>query len=303
MHGNAHGVRMDAGDLRVFEAVARLGGMNRAAAELHTVQSNVTARIRQLEDELGTALFRRNSRGVVLTPAGRRLLPYAARIAGLLADAKRAVADGGTPKGPLVIGSLETTAGLRLPQVLAAFAERYPEVDLELATGTTCELVESVLAHRLEGAFVCGPVNHPEIDEQRAFREELVFVTARSVRRLDAVFARPEVKMIVFRAGCSYRQRLENLLAARGVVGPRILQFATLEGMLGCVGADIGVTLLPKAIVAAARDQGRIAIHEIAAADAFVDTVFIRRRDAYASSALTAFLDLAHDRLPAQVAA
>src|SRR5689334_23864575 len=124
------GVHMDAGDLRVFEAVARLGGMNRAAGELHTVQSNVTARIRQLEDELGTALFRRNSRGVVLTPAGRRLLPYAARIAGLIADAKRAVADEGHPQGKLAVGSLETTAGLRLPGMLADFAERYPEVDL-----------------------------------------------------------------------------------------------------------------------------------------------------------------------------
>jgi LysR family transcriptional regulator, cell division regulator len=294
---------MGAGDLRVFEAVARLGGMNRAAAELHTVQSNVTSRIRRLEEELGTALFQRNSRGVVLTPAGRRLLPYAAQIASLIADAKRAVADDGNPKGPLVIGSLETTAGLRLPAVLADFAERYPEVDLELTTGTTCELIESVLVHRLEGAFVCGPVNHPELDEQRVFREELVIVTARSVRRLDDIFARPEVKIVVFRAGCSYRQRLENLLAARGIVGMRCLQFATLEGILGCVGADVGVTLLPKAIVVAARDQGRVAVHEIAPADASVDTVFIRRHDAYTSSALTAFLDLARDRLPTQVAA
>src|SRR3954469_6721647 len=294
---------MDAGDLRVFEAVARLGGMNRAAAEIHTVQSNVTARIRLLEDELGTALFQRNSRGVVLTPAGRRLLPYATRIASLLADAKRAVSDDGNPKGPLVIGSLETTAGLRLPGVLADFAERYPEDDLELGTGTNCELGVSVLAHRFEGAFVCGPVNHPELDEQRVFREELVIVTARSVRRVDDLFARPEVKIIVFRAGCSYRQRLENLLTARGVVATRILQFATLEGILGCVGADVGLTLLPKGIVAAARDQGRIAVHEIAPDDAWVDTVFIRPRDAYASSALTAFLDLTRDRLLAHIAA
>src|SRR4051794_14808692 len=294
---------MDAGDLRVFEAVARLGGMNRAAAELHTVQSNVTARIQQLEVELGSALFQRNNRGVLLTPAGRRLLPYAGRIASLIADAKRAVADDGNPKGPLVIGSLETTAGLRLPGVLADFAERYPEVDLELATGTTCELIESVLAHRLEGAFVCGPVHHPELDEQRMFREELVIVTARTVHRLDDILGRPEVKIIVFRAGCSYRQRLENLLTTRGVVATRVLQFATLEGILGCVGADVGLTLLPKAIVAMARDQGRIAVHEIAPADAWVDTVFIRRRDAYTSSALTAFLDLARDRLPTQVAA
>src|SRR3569833_1354931 len=106
---------MAAGDLCVFVVVVWFGGLNCAAGELHTVQSNVTARIRQLEDELGTALFQRNRNGVVLTPAGRRLLPYAARIAGLIADAKRAVADDGHPKGKLAVGSLETTAGLRLP--------------------------------------------------------------------------------------------------------------------------------------------------------------------------------------------
>ena len=68
---------MDTADLKVFEAVARNGGMNRAAAELHTVQSNVTARIRALEAKLGCPLFERHSRGVALTQAGERLLPYA----------------------------------------------------------------------------------------------------------------------------------------------------------------------------------------------------------------------------------
>ena len=81
---------MDAADLRVFEAVARLGGMNRAAAELNTVQSNVTTRVRLLEEELGTPLFQRHSRGVALTAAGRRLLPYATRVRQLRADSARA---------------------------------------------------------------------------------------------------------------------------------------------------------------------------------------------------------------------
>jgi len=60
---------MDAADLRVFEAVLRLGGMGRAATELHTVQSNVTARMRRLEEELRTPLFRRHARGVEPTRA------------------------------------------------------------------------------------------------------------------------------------------------------------------------------------------------------------------------------------------
>jgi DNA-binding transcriptional LysR family regulator len=281
---------MDAADLKVFEAVARLGGMNRATSELNTVQSNVTARIRQLEDELGTPLFHRHSRGVTPTQAGRRLLPYAARVGLLLAEARRAVEDNGTPRGPLGIGSLETTAGLRLPPVLASFAAAYPEVDIMLKTGTTCELVAEVLGHRLEVAFVCGPVDRPELDEQTVFREELVLVTARSVRSLDALAAMGDIKIIVFRAGCSYRQRLDDILAARGIVGVRRLDFGSIEGILGCVAAGVGVTLLPKAVVGPAWRDGRVAVHELPLADRRVDTVMIRHRGAFVSSALTAFL-------------
>src|ERR1051325_2836765 len=84
---------MESSDLRVFEAVARLGSITGASDELHTVQSNVTARIQAIEDELGVVLFRRHSRGVVLTSAGERLLPYAIQIARLLKDATNLVGD------------------------------------------------------------------------------------------------------------------------------------------------------------------------------------------------------------------
>jgi molybdate transport repressor ModE-like protein len=122
---------MEYADLRVLEAVARHGSMNRAAAELHTVQSNVTARIRTLEEQIGTALFERNSRGVVLTAAGQRLLPYAVRLAALLKEATDAARDDGTPRGSLHVGSLETTAALRLPPILSAYAQAHPESRLD----------------------------------------------------------------------------------------------------------------------------------------------------------------------------
>lgn len=281
---------MDAGDLRIFEAVARLGGMNRAASELHTVQSNVTARIRHLETQLGETLFQRHSRGVALTPAGQRLLPYARRTGQLLSEARRAVADDGRPKGELAVGSLETTAALRLPEVLAAYAAAYPEVDLVLRTGTTAELVEQVLEHRLEGAFVCAPVDHPELVEEKVFAEELVLVTSRRIARPDDLPKDAKLKIVVLRAGCSYRQRLEAALAAKGIVGLRRLEFGTIEGILGCVAAGLGVSLLPRSVVAQAAREGRVALHSLPAEEAEVATIFVRRHDAFVSSALTAFL-------------
>ncbi len=290
---------MDAADLRVFEAVARLGGMNRAAGELNTVQSNVTQRIRLLEEELATPLFQRHSRGVALTRAGKRLLPYAGRVAQLLAEARRAVRDDGTPSGPLQIGSLETTAALRLSPVLASYAASYPAVDVALTTGTSAELVELVLAHRLEGAFVCGPVQHPELAAAPIFAEELVLVTVPSQKSLDRVLTRSDLKIVVLRAGCSYRQRLEEILARRGIVGLRRLEFGTIEGILGCAAAGLGVTLLPRALVESARRARRVAVHRLPPDEARVETVFIRRRDAFVSSALSAFLAF----VPAQAAA
>ena len=282
---------MDSSDLRVFEAVARVGGMKRAAEDLNTVQSNVTARIRKLEDALGTPLFSRHSRGVTLTAAGSRLLPYAVRMGRLLNDARRAAGDDGRPSGSLTVGSLETTAALRLSPGMAAFAADFPAVDLVLNTGTTEELIAAVLAHRLEGAFVCGPVDHPELAERVVFREELVAVTAPGQADLRALHADPDLKIVVLRAGCSYRQRLEDILARRGVVGLRRLEFGTLDTILACVGAGIGVTLLPRVVVEAAGRAGRVAIHALPAQEALVDTVFIRRADGYASSALRAFVD------------
>jgi LysR family transcriptional regulator, cell division regulator len=281
---------MDASDLKVFEAVARLGGMNRAAAELNTVQSNVTARIRALEARLGTPLFYRHSRGVALTAAGRRLLPYAVRVQRLLQDARRAAMDDGRPSGALAIGSLETTAALRLSPVLAAYAAAYPEVDLVLSTGTTCELIGAVLEHRLEGAFVCGPVAHPELEAEPIYREELVLVTSPAARSLNQALAPSDLRIVVLRAGCSYRERLEDILARRGIVGVRLLEFGTLEAIRSCVAAGLGITLLPRSVVAEAERAGSVAIHELPAADADVDTVFIRRRDGFVSSALAAFV-------------
>jgi LysR family transcriptional regulator, cell division regulator len=280
-------------DLRVLEVVAHHGSMNRAAAELHTVQSNVTSRIRALEDEIGATLFERNSRGVVLTAAGQRLLPYAARLGALLKEAHEAVRDDGTPRGCLRIGSLETTAALRLPPILSAYAQAYPEVGLAVTAGTSAGLIADVLEHRLDGAFVAGPVQHPDLTEEVVFREELMLVSAPAIRHLDDLDRQRELKIIVFRRGCSYRQRLESLLGQRGIQTAQPLEFGSLETIIGCVAAGVGVTLLPKAVVMPAWREGRIMAHELPPEQARVDTVFVRRSEIRQTSALAAFLMVA----------
>lgn len=291
---------MDLTDLQTFAAVARAGGITRAADELNTVQSNVTARIRDLERELGAILFHRHPRGVTLTRAGRQLLPFAAEVSRVVAAARRAVADGPEPSGSLRVGTLETTAAVRLPPILTAYCRAYPEVDLSVSTGTTGALIGDVLEHRIDGAFVAGPVDHPDLVGEAIVTEKLVLVTAPHVRDVQALRRRGdgtarELKAVVFRAGCTYRRTFETVLAERGLGGIRWLEFGTLDGIIGCVGAGLGITLLPYAVVAEKARAGLVATHALPAAQAKVDTLFIRRRDAYVPSAMTRLIECAKD--------
>ncbi|GCB53228.1 LysR family transcriptional regulator [Streptomyces sp. NL15-2K] len=279
---------MELSDLRVFLAVARTQGITKAAQELHTVQSNVSARIHALEKELGAPLFRRHARGVALTNAGEQLLPYAERISRLVDDARHVIGDETDPCGPLRIGSMETTAGLRLPAVLAAFAEDCPRVEFSLITGPTEQLVRDVLEYRLDGALVSGPVRQPDMVETLVFEERLVLVTARRVSDLDAILRDPRI--LVFRSGCSYRRRLESILQARGAAGLRCMEFGTLDGILGCVGAGMGVTLLPAAVVERHVSLEQVRVHELPEEEARAQTVFVQRVDAPPLPALTRFL-------------
>ena len=284
---------MELTDLLTFSAVARSGGITRAAEELNTVQSNVTQRVKALEAEIGTALFERHSRGMTLTGAGRRLLPYAQRMAVLSHEAMLAARDDGEPKGPLAIGSMETTAAVRLPSLLAEFHRRFPAVRLTLKTATTADLVAAVLDGLLDGAFVAGPIEHADLTSTLAFREELVLVTARRFTNLATLRAgTPESgpTALVFRTGCTYRQRLEQVFSDFGWPSAARFELGTLDGMIGCVAAGMGVTLLPRAVVERSDQRKEISIHTLDTSWSRVDTLFIQRRSAHQYSALSGFV-------------
>ena len=287
---------MDAWDFQVFAAVAKEGGMTKAAELLHTVQSNVTKRIRLLEEELGTTLFHRHKNGISLTTAGEQLLPYAERIHQLLVEAKGAVTQSSVPKGPLRIGAIETTVALRLAPVFTRYGKLYPEVDLSIATDTTGALIAKVLDYQLEGAFVAGPVNHPRLTTVQVFEEELVLYAPGNVEDVFHFIKARTPKVLVFRGGCSYREKLEKLFSQWGMAQVRFLEFSSLDGIFGCVSAGLGVTLFPRALsdqrVWKARWGKTISVHRLPKKDALVPTVFIRHSDAYLSPAMARLIEL-----------
>jgi len=283
---------MESSELRIFQMVAREGSITKAASKLGYVQSNVTARIQQLETELGTVLFFRHNRGMTLSSSGKTLLAYADKIVGLLEEATKALASTSEPSGPLMIGSTQTAAAVRLPKLFAAYYEQYPNVLLSLTTGHTQFLMEKVLHYELDGAFIGGECDHPELQSIPAFDEELVIATSTAIANLDEALARP---ILVYSTGCSYRAVLERFLHARGLTSPVIMEFGTIEAIIGGVSAGLGISLLPRTVTSRHETEGIIRTHEVPDPLRHMKTEFIMRKDSFISNALRAFIDMRFD--------
>lgn len=278
---------MDGSDLRVFQMVAREGSITKAAMQLGYVQSNVTARIRHLESELGTMLFHRHNRGMILTSNGKQLLAYADKIVGLLDEAAAIFNVSNGPSGSLTIGSTQTDAAVRLPKLLTSYYEKYPNVLLSIKTGDADVLMEKVLNYEIDGALIASPRNHPELDSVASFDEALVIISARSITNLDEAVKRP---ILVLGTTCSYRDILEQWLQSRGLTGAMAMEFGTLEAIIGSVKAGLGISLLSRSVTHPHEIEGTIRIHELPSPFNHVTTKFLTRKGAFTSSALDAFI-------------
>ena len=255
---------LDLDSLDIFRTVVQEGGVIRAAGKLGRVQSNVTTRIKQLEQRLGRTLFRKQGRSLVLSPEGELLLAYTQRLF-RLADEAESQLRTGQPVGVLRIGSLESTAGSRLAPVLARFHKLHPGVVVELATGTTGALVQRVSAFELEAAFVSEPFTAPALSSRPVFEEELVLVTARDIPVVQRAADLRGLTLIAFATGCSYRKRVEDWLGAAAVMPPRTLEFASYQAMIACVAAGTGFAVVPRSLLQALRATGDVRQHELPA--------------------------------------
>jgi len=268
---------MELTELRIFKAVAEQGGITRAAAALNRVQSNVTTRLKQLEERLGTRLFHRQGRRLVLSSEGRLLLDYADRLLRLSAEAQAAL-KGHAPQGVLKIGALESTAATRLPAVLARYHRDYPAVRLELATATTGALVDKVRREALEAAFVAEPFAAGGLQTRHVFTEELVLVTARDHPRVVAPGDLASRTVLAFPTGCSYRRRLELWLGRSHLAPERVMEYGSYHAIVACAAAGAGIAVVPKSVLRATGMEAQVALHPLPPKIAQAKTMLVWRR-------------------------
>ena len=251
---------IDLESLKIFRTVVDEGGVVRAANKLNRVQSNVTTRIRQLEQHVGARLFRREGRSIRLSAEGHTLLVYADRLL-RLADEAVSQMRTGKPKGLFRLGSLESTAGTRLAPILSRYHSLYPDVVVELATGTTGALITRVMNFDLEAAFVSEPFTAPDLQTQPVFDEDLVLVTSKAIPKVSAPGDLGRMTLIAFAQGCSYRKRVEDWLG--GAMPERVLEFASYQAMIACVAAGTGYAVVPKSVLEALHATRSIRQHPL----------------------------------------
>ncbi|PGZ09108.1 LysR family transcriptional regulator [Bacillus cereus] len=282
---------MDIKDLTVFYEVAKESNISHAAKNLNYVQSGVTMRIKQLENELGVPLFYRNGKGVTLTSNGEILLTYAKQIIYLMDQSIKAVQSNGIePKGALKIGCTESTTAVRLPSILATYYEKYPQVELILATNTTEELIRFVLERKLDGAFIAGSTQHAELHTNAFHEEELVLISKKPLSSFEEI---EDMNLLAFSHGCYYRSLLEDWLQEEGVSPKRFLGFGTIEAILACVKSGMGIAIMMKSILNGHKHD--VSFTPLPNSFKKVPTTFITRKDIFHSAALQKFMELTHN--------
>lgn len=264
---------MELSDLRAFRAVVAEGSITRAAEQLGRVQSAVTSRIQQLEARLDQKLFLRQGRRLVLTPAGRTLLDYAEQILALADEAEAAV-HGDLPRGILRIGSMESTAAVRLPSILTEYSAQFPQVHLEMRTGNPVMLADALLKGDIDVAFVAEPVAEKRFDSVVAFAETPVIVTAETYPPFDGPDACPET-ILVFEHGCPHRKLLERWFGDRKDHPDRTIEIGSYHSMIGCVQAGMGAALVPESILAGFPETEKMRVTRLSSKGGSLRTLMI----------------------------
>lgn len=280
---------MDLQSLKIFKAVAEEGGIARAAKVLNCVQSNVSTRLRQLESRLGIQLFYRLNGRLIITSEGSQLLGYADRMLDLAEEVQSILRNKAEPAGKLRIGSTEVIAAARLPLILADFHRRHPKVDMVIKTNSIEHVIHAVIGHRLDIALLPAPVVSDELDQDDAFEEELVLVTehGRVVTVVEDVIGST---YLALSAGCLYRARYERWLGEAGFKPGNVVELDTSELIIACVGAGMGISLMPKSLVERWQQAGLIRFHTIAPDVSKLTTLFVWPKDIARHAARDAFV-------------
>lgn len=288
---------MEVRQLQIFHTLAEELNFTRTAEKVNTVQSNVTAQIKALEEELGAPLFDRLGRRVTLTDAGRRFQPFAEQALKAMEQGQQAIRTGSAPAGPLRISAPESLLTYRLPPVLRIFRRRFPDVELIFRSQSGEPLTAELDSGKLDLILTMGDQPPNPARKWVALQSERIVLFTDNAHPLCA---RRTIKpidlagqtLLLTEVGCGYRNCFDRALATENIRLGHVTEFSSIEAMKQCVRVGMGIALLPAVVIARELRQRQFKALHWAGPSLDICTYILWHRDKWVSPAMQAFVDL-----------
>ena len=280
---------MDLNILKVFYTVAKEKSMSKAANKLHCVQSNVSARIKQFEEDLNVVLFNRGGgKKLTLTPAGRTLFSFAEKIAVIEKEAEKTINNINGKKSCISIGFMETATAIKLHIVLISYHESYLEFNIKITTGTTEELLRNVLNNEIDGAFIEDFIEHPDIELKLIFEEKIALISNTNIDDFR------NKNILALKQEYFYREKLKNFLAAKNIYPDKTFELDSIEELLAYASSGMGITMLPFSVLKE-NQKNKLNLKILTEDNYKISIYFIKRKDTLTTKALSNFIELVHN--------
>lgn len=252
--------------LKVFRTVAELLSFHRAAEQLGLTQPAITLHIKALENELSIRLLDRTGNKVSLTPAGKILYRHATAIAEIVSTAEKEIAEtAGEHAGELHVGASTSIAQYVLPKLLGLFHQKFPRVRLSVVSGNTEEIVDHLLAQKIDIGLIEGPALRRDVKTEPFLADELVLIVpAKHAWTNGTVITMEDLKnapLLLREHGSGTRRVLEMALEKAGLKKPFTnvtMQLDSTEAIISSVEAGLGIGFVSRWAVDRRLPLGRI---------------------------------------------
>lgn len=231
---------MESALLKVFVAVANKKSISLAAKYLKFTQSNVTLRIKQLEKDLTYSLFHRIPSGVILTKEGEKLYPLAVEIVKKVEEANLKMKNI-THQEILRIGSGQANVALRLLPFISKLNNKYEDIELELYTNPTPQILERLLNYKLDIAFITGEPNHKDLVVLNKFDDDLYLIQSKQKESDNCI--------IGYKKDSSHYKFLEQYMKNKKNKDFKSIFIENYEVIIGCVKEGMGKAYISKKII------------------------------------------------------
>ncbi|MES2817630.1 MAG: LysR family transcriptional regulator [Pseudomonadota bacterium] len=245
--------------LETFVWVARLKSFRLTAEKLFSTQASISGRIAALEEELGTRLFLRDSKGVSLTPEGQKVLEYAERMLDTMQAMKHSISDAGSIQGRIRVGAMDTVIHTWLSLFVTKLMERYPAVEIELTADTARNLCDQLEKGYLDIIFQTDVVRGDSVRnlDLARFPVQWIVLTGSIYQRDYASMEElARERIITFSKNSRPHQDILNLLHVGNVCAPRINCVNSVAAMTRLIREGFGIGALPAALVSEELQQG-----------------------------------------------